>query len=189
MVSISSGLKIGSILLAVGLGYIALKNAGKIGQYLGSTVGGGIAGGLNSLGSAFSNAFASIGPNETEGTQTLQGIIAQEGLSEEVANVPTEAIPVPLTPLEKGRLTLAGFLDTNRIAGTIDIQTGVFRNQYTTQDLDFVIDPNTGVIRTGTEGLAPATLQAQRELSARYGIPTFDVKGNLSTFGGFTSSR
>lgn len=71
---------------------------------------------------------------------------------------------------------------------TIDQQTAVFKNQFTTQPLAFTIGVG-GVINTGTAGIGAATLAAQQELSARYGIPTFDVKGNLSAFGGLVSSK
>ena len=187
MVSLSTIFKGGALVATALTAYLVLKNAAGIGGYLGSTIGGGITQGLSSFGSAFTAPFSALGPNESESTQTLQGIIQQEGLEQQVTNIPDSPIPVPLTPLEKGRLSLAGFLEANSLQGNIDIQTGVFRNQYTTQDLDFVIDPNTGRIKTGTVGIGSATLAAQKELSARYGIPTFDTKGNLSTFGGFAS--
>lgn len=187
MVSFGTILKGGGLVVAALAGFLILRNAGKIGNFLGSTIGGGISSGLNSFGSAFTAPFSALGPNESESSQTLQGIISQEGLQDQVSNIPENPIPVPLTPLEKGRLTLAGFLEANSISGNIDIQTGIFRNQFTSQDLDFVINPNTGRIKTGTEGLSESTLAAQRELSARFGIPTFDISGNLSTFGGFAS--
>ena len=56
------------------------------------------------------------------------------------------------------------------------------------QPLDFTFDGSGGV-NTGRVGLSDRTLAAQQELSAKYGIPTFDVSGNLSTFGGLATSK
>jgi len=94
-----------------------------------------------------------------------------------------------VTPLEIGRLTFAQFLKQNMFGGSVNISTGVFRNAFTTQPLDFTIDKVTGNIRTGRIGLSDATLSAQAALSKKFGIPTFDIKGNLSTFGGFVTGN
>ena len=61
--------------------------------------------------------------------------------------------------------------------------TGERKSSYGVQPLDFTFD-GTGGINTGRVGLSDKTLQAQRELSREYGIPTFDTAGNLSTFAG-----
>jgi len=37
--------------------------------------------------------------------------------------------------------------------------------------------------------LSDAVVAKQQELSAKFGIPTFDVAGNLSTFGGVTTGK
>ena len=141
----------------------------------------------SSLVSSFQSGLPSFGAPTEQRQQTVQGIIAQENLQAQVSNVPETPIETPLTDLQKGRLTFAGFLESEGLAGNIDLQTGIFRNQFTTQPLDFTIGSG-GVIKTGTVGLAPSTLAAQQQLSERYGIPTFDINGNLSTFGGLSAS-
>ena len=95
---------------------------------------------------------------------------------------------VGLTPQQKGGLTFSGFLQSNNLGGTINLRTNEFSNAYTVQPLDFTIN-GSGGINTGRVGLSDSTLQAQQALSQKFGIPTFDVQGNLSSFGGLTTSK
>jgi len=183
MVSLGTGVNL--TLLAVGLlaAFLLFKNAGKIGSFIGSGLnqfGSNIIGGISNIGSDIVGNIVSTSPEQIVGSLGLEG---------QTEDVPGGGFREPITGLEIGRLTFAQFLKQNNFGGQVNISTGVFRNAFTAQPLDFTISPTTGIIRTGRVGLSDATLSAQQKLSARFGIPTFDIKGNLSTFGGFVTGN
>jgi len=181
MVSLGTGINL--TLLAVGLlaAFLLFKNAGKIGSFIGSGLnqfGSNIIGGISGIGSSIAGSIVSTSPEQ---------IVGSLGLEDQATDFKTELFRDPISGLEIGRLTFAQFLKQNNFGGSVNISTGVFRNQFTEQPLDFTINKQTGMIRTGRIGLSDATLAAQQALSAEFGIPTFDVAGNLSTFGGVTT--
>ena len=92
-----------------------------------------------------------------------------------------------LTAFEKSGLTFAGLEQQYNTAARIDLTTGERKSSYGVQPLDFIFD-GSGGINTGRVGLSDSTLQAQQELSKKFGIPTFDTAGNLSTFAGTPAS-
>lgn len=61
MVGIGNIAKIAGLGVAVGLGYVLIKNAGGIGSAIGSSVGGGLASGFKGLSDGFSGAFDIFG--------------------------------------------------------------------------------------------------------------------------------
>jgi len=94
-----------------------------------------------------------------------------------------------IPPFQIGTLTFAQFLKDKNLGGKVNIQTGLFTNEFTSQELGFTINQQTGQIKTGSVGLSSAVLAKQAALSAEFGIPTFDIAGNLSTFGGVTTGK
>lgn len=175
----------------IGAGIIAFYRLGGA-----AGIGSKIGGGFESLISGITTGLTG-GINETQRLKDTSGgaeeniakqIVQQESLAPYVQNVP-ETPQEKLSGLQKGLLTYAGFIESQGIQGKIDLETGAFSNRYTTQPLNFTINRTTGGINTGTQGLSSATLAAQQALSKKYGIPTFDVKGNLSTFAGLVSSK
>ncbi len=83
MVGIGNIAKIAGLGVAVGLGYVLIKNAGGIGSAIGSGVGGGLASGFKGLSDGFSGAFDIFGgsPNESVPIveQTKEDDIVQAG--------------------------------------------------------------------------------------------------------------
>ncbi len=61
MVGLGTIAKGGGLLIAVGLGYVLLKNAGGIGSAIGSSVGGGLSSGFKGLTDSFAGAFDIFG--------------------------------------------------------------------------------------------------------------------------------
>jgi len=183
MVSLGTGLNLAIIGVAALSIFLLFKNAGKIGSFIG--------GGLNQFGSNIISGISGLGGGLLDNivSTSPEQIVGSLDLADQTTDVPTDLFREPITGLELGRLTFAQFLKQNNFGGQVNISTGVFRNAFTTQPLDFTIDPISGVIRTGRVGLSDATLSAQQKLSARFGIPTFDIKGNLSTFGGFVTGN
>ena len=92
-----------------------------------------------------------------------------------------------LTAFEKSGLTFAGLEQQYNTAARIDLTTGERKSIYGVQPLDFIFD-GSGGINTGRVGLSDSTFQGQQELSKKFGIPTFDTAGNLSTFAGTPAS-
>ena len=158
-------------------------------------------GGLSGIGNALGSGLSGFGNNFLQGinkfgndvtppnkTNTAARVIEQEGLGGYVTEVPTDISKEPLTASQKSALTYAGFFEANNLGGTINLRTGDLTNRYGIQPLDFTFD-GSGGINTGRIGLSNATLQAQAALSKKYGIPTFDTKGNLSTLGGLVTGK
>lgn len=79
MVSLSTGLKGAGVLAALALGYVALKNADKIGAGIGSSVGGGLASGFKGLSDSFLNAFNIFGSSNGI-TQAQKDLISSHGI-------------------------------------------------------------------------------------------------------------
>ena len=184
MVSLNSILTLGA-LGGAALLYFKYGGLGGIGQALGGAVSGfgsGITQGLNRFGNLVTTP-------ESNALNTTARVIEQEQLGEYITEAPTEDTgDTGLTPSQKSGLTYAGFVQAHNLGGTINLRTNELKNQYGIQPLDFTFD-GSGGINTGREGLADSTLESQRQLSQKYGIPTFDVLGNLSTFGGLTTSN
>jgi len=174
MVSISN-IVTGAIILG---GISAFAGLGGF-KGIGSKIGAGFGDFGTSLVKSFTGSFPEQGQKDT-----IQNVVEKTGLGDYVTNIPIEERP--MTAKEKGLMTIAGFVQNEGIGGTINLETGVFTNKVTKQPLGFTINSSGGV-KTGTVGLGSSTLAAQAALSKKYGIPTFDVKGNISTFGGITS--
>lgn len=169
-----------AILIGGAAAFVGLGGASGIGSRIG--------GGFSSFGTALIDSFTNnLTPQNNANQQnTAQGIVQDLDLDQQVTDVPMG--DKPITPREKGLLTLAGFLQDQRIPGNINLKTGIFTSPVTRQPLDFAIAPS-GDVRTGRIGLADQTLAAQARLSKQFGIPTFDIKGNISTFGGLVTER
>lgn len=158
-------------------------------------------GGLSGIGNALGQGISGFGSNFLQGinkfgndvtppnkTNTTARVIEQEQLGAYVTEVPNDISNKPLSASEKSALTYAGFIEANNLGGTINLRTNSLENKYGIQALDFTFN-GSGGINTGAIGLSNATLQAQAALSKKYGIPTFDTKGNLSTFGGLITGK
>ena len=189
MVSLNTILAIGGI----GAAYLIYKNAGGgigIGQSLGGAISGlgaGVRQGLAGATQSFNRFGNLVTTPESNSESISERIVEQENLGEYVTNIPDENIGnVGLSSQQKGGLAYAGFLETHNLGGTINLRTNEFQNKFGIQPLDFTIN-GSGGINTGRIGLSDSTLNAQAALSKEFGIPTFDVKGNLSTFGGFVT--
>jgi hypothetical protein len=184
MVSLNTILAIGGI----GAAYLIYKNFGGasgIGSSIGSAIG--------SFGTGITQGFNRFG-NLVETPQSnaqnpAERITEQLDLGDYV--IPTQEVSDPLakpSAFEKSALTFAGLEQQYNTAARIDLTTGERKSSYGVQPLDFTFD-GSGGINTGRVGLSDATLQAQQELSKKYGIPTFDTAGNLSTFAGAATTR
>ena len=190
MVNLNSILTLG-VLGGAALLYFKFGGISGLGKALGGAVSGfgsGVTQGLNRFGNVVEmpNPFAE--QQEQETVNVVQRIVKQENLQDYVTNVPeaTGGMNNTLSPQQKGGLTYAGFLESNNLGGTINLRTNELSNQYGIQPLDFTIN-GSGGINTGRIGLSDDTLNAQAALSREFGIPTFDTKGNLSTFGGLVT--
>jgi len=183
MVSLGTGLNLG-IIAVVGLTILLLvRNAGAIGSFIGSGLnqfGSNIIGGIEGVGAGITGAFVSTSEEQ---------IVNTAGLQEQTEDVAGGGIGQPLSGINFGRLTFAQFLKQENLGGKINLRSGIFSNQFTEQPLDFTISRDTGNIRTGRIGLSDVVLQRQAALGKEFGIPTFDIKGNLSTFGGFVTGN
>jgi hypothetical protein len=176
MVSFNKLINLGLIAAVIG-GFYYFGGASGIGQKIGS--------GVAQFGSSIISGLSGIIPQTAgiNGKSSIQEIVQRLDLENIVTGVPDEIRLA--TEREKGVLTLAGFIQSENLGGTINLQTGVFSNAVTTQPLDFAI--TNGMVRTGTTGLSSELLALQAELSKTYGIPTFDITGAVSTFGGIVS--
>jgi len=175
MVSISN-IVTGAIILG---GISAFVGLGGF-KGIGSKIGTGFGDFGTSLISSFTGGFSN-GDKSIDGKSSIQELVKMEGLENIVTGLPKE--PRLATSHETGLLALAGHIQSEKLGGTINLETGVFTNAVTKQPLGFTIGSG-GQVKTGTVGLGTATQAAQAQLSQKYGIPTFDVKGNISTFGG-----
>lgn len=182
MVGAGTGLKLAVVAGGGLLAYLAIKNAGKIGSFIGSglgSFGNNILAGIGNIGGnaadTINDAFTNTSEEQIVNTNQLQG---------QVKDIPESGGFGEISGLNKGRLTYAQYLKERGLSGTINLGSGIFENEYTKQPLDFTINLDDGRIKTGRVGLSDATLSLQREIGRNYGIPTFDVEGNLSQFGG-----
>jgi hypothetical protein len=169
MVSISNWLTLGLIGAGV-LAFYKLGGASGIGRKIG--------GGFNDF---IGGITSSVTPQSS-----IQQIVSDLGLQNKVEGLPLEDRPI--TDPEKGLVSLAGVLQHENYGGVINVESQTFKNQFTTQPLGFAITPS-GKVKTGTVGLGQSTIAAQAELSKKYGIPTFDVAGNISSFAGLTAGN
>lgn len=174
-------------ILAVGA-YLALGGAKGIGSRIGKGVsdfGNSIIGGISDIGKGFSDGVTTTSAEQVVGTLDLGG---------NVTNVPT---PFDQTfsskrdnTITRELLAVSGILKDTGSTNKIDVRGRQLeiRNQFgsAVQPLDFAFD-NDGIIRTGSSGLSPAVLKKQAELSAKFGIITFDESGAVSTIGGLAS--
>lgn len=171
MVSISN-IVTGAVILGGISAFAGLGGFKGIGSKIGA--------GFGDFGTSLISSFTSSMPKQG----TLQSIVTDLDLEPQVKGIPEKEATA--TPQQKGLLQLAGVLQQENYGGTINLETATFENQYTTQPLDFAISKS-GKVKTGTVGLGASTLAAQQALSQKFGIPTFDVKGNISTFAGLKS--
>lgn len=183
MVSLKTVLTIGGLVAA----YSIFTNLGG-GRGIGTAIGKQISGFTEGLGGQVTQAFNKFGnlveTPESNAPNTAARVVEELQLGDYVTNIPDAPVgEVGLTPTQTSALTYAGFLEENNIAGTINLRTNTFQNRYGIQPLDFTFD-GSGGINTGRIGLSNETLNAQAELSKKFGIPTFDTQGNLSTFAG-----
>lgn len=163
------------------LAYFALGGAGGIGRRIG--------GGLNAFGSNILGGLSGFGEIGGELGGQGSGPPTNEGVAEVAGITPNvETNNQPVTPRSRELLSLGGLAESLGLSGKIDVVNERFTNEFTTQPLGFIFDENDR-IRTGTQGLGPATVAAQAALSQKFGIPTFDTTGALSTFGGLVASR
>lgn len=191
MVNLNSIITLGA-LGGAALLYFKYGGISGIGKALGGAVSGfgsGVTQGLNRFGNIVElpNVFQEQQKNEIN---IVERIVQQENIQDYVTSVPTASggMNNTLSPQQRGGLTYAGFLESNNLGGTINLRTNEFKNQYGIQPLDFTIN-GSGGINTGRVGLSDATLNAQAALSREFGIPTFDIEGNLSTFGGLVTGK
>jgi len=179
MVSIGTGFNLALLAGGALALFLLFKNAGGIGAFIGS--------GLNQFGSNIISGISGLTSGLT--TTSPEQIVGSLDLENQAEDARGGPFGDPTSGLEFGRLTFAQFLKQENLGGKINISSGIFSNQFTKQPLDFTIETTTGQIRTGRVGLSDAVLTRQQELSAEFGIPTFDIKGNLSTFGGFVTGN
>jgi len=169
MVSLSNLFTLGLVGVGI-LSFIKLGGASGIGSRIG--------GGFSDFIGGITDSFKPV--------SSIQSIVGDLGLINKVTGLPDEERPI--TEPEKGLVSLAGVLQQENYDGVINVEEQTFENRYTVQPLDFAITTS-GNVRTGTVGLSQSTITAQQALSQKFGIPTFDVKGNISTFAGLVSSN
>ena len=169
MVSLSNLFTLGLVGVGI-LSFIKLGGASGIGSRIG--------GGFSDFIGGISDSFKPV--------SSIQSIVGDLGLINKVTGLPNEERPI--TEPEKGLVSLAGVLQQENYSGVINVEEQTFENRYTVQPLDFAITTS-GNVRTGTVGLGQSTIAAQQALSQKFGIPTFDVEGNISTFAGLVSGN
>ena len=127
---------------------------------------------------------------QSNAPNTTARVVEQEQLGDYVTQTPTDQTgDTGLSSFQSSGLTFAGLVQSLNIPQTtVNLRTGELNTPYGVQPLDFTFDGSGGV-NTGRVGLSDRTVSAQQELSAKFGIPTFDVSGNLSTFGGLATSK
>jgi len=169
-------------LAGVVVAFISLGGAGGIGSRIGKGLndfGASIIGGITGVGAGASDFFTNTSEEQIINTAGLQG---------QFVNVPQGGGFGEISGRNLGLLTFGQFLKDRGLKGVIDFDTGSFVNQFTNQPLGFTLTP-TGDIRTGRIGLSDHVLSLQGALSQKFGIPTFDIKGNLSTFAGVITGK
>jgi hypothetical protein len=167
---VTGAILIGGLSAFLGLG--GFKGIGsKIGQ------------GFGDFGTSLISGLTGAFPQEAgiDGKSSVNEIVSQLDLENIVTGLPEE--PRLATSKERGLLALAGHIQSEKLGGTINLRTGIFTNAVTQQPLGFTITPS-GSVRTGTVGLGAGVIAQQAELSQKFGIPTFDVTGAISHFGG-----
>jgi len=183
----ATALKIGGVLAALGLSFLALKKAPEIGQFLGDTVGGGLAGGFKSLSDSFLGAFDILNPLKSSAEQ----IVNTANLGSNVINVPSPTEQSFSSSVDNMKtnelLALGGLLQKLGSPVKVDVSNRslTVKDKFV-QPLDFAFN-DAGVLQTGTVGVK-GILDKQAFLSKQFGIVTFDMKGNISTVGGLVSS-
>ena len=183
MVSLNTIITLGGI----GAAYVLFTKLGG-GAGIGSAIGSQISGFTEALGGQVTQAFNKFGnlveTPQSNAPNTAARVVEELELGNYVTNIPDAPVgEVGLTPTQTSALSYAGFIQENNIGGTINLRTNEFKNAYGIQPLDFTFN-GSGGINTGAIGLSNETLNAQAALSKKYGIPTFDTQGNLSTFAG-----
>ena len=186
MVSLNTLITLGGI----GAAFLIFTKLGG-GRGIGTAIGSQISGFTEALGGQVTQAFNRFGnlveTPQSNAPNTAARVVEELELGNYVTNIPNAPVgEVGLTPTQKSALSYAGFIQENNIGGTINLRTNEFQNQYGIQPLDFTFN-GSGGINTGAIGLSNATLNAQAELSKKFGIPTFDTQGNLSTFAGYVT--
>jgi len=169
-------------LAGVVVAFISLGGAGGIGSRIGrglNDFGASIIGGITGAGSGVTDFFTNVSEEQ---------IVNSGDLSSFFLNVPEGGGVGEISARNQGLLTFGQFLKDRGLDAKIDFQGGAFVNQFTRQPLGFTIN-QTGQIKTGRIGLSDHVLQLQSALSGKFGIPTFDIKGNLSTFAGLVTGK
>jgi hypothetical protein len=164
--------------------------AGEIGASFGA-----FGSGIGSLGTGIKELGQGIGTGTAklfDPLFTLRDLIfPPEAGNQPAPTASTQGQTPPQTPPSTSSIDQTGLQVVQSFVkekgfGTVTSK-GIFSNQFTQQDLSFAISKDS--LRTGVTGLGAKTLAAQRDLSKRYGIPTFDIKGRVSTFGGIVSKN
>lgn len=159
--------------VAVGNFGQSLRYVGSGVKELGTGVGAGISGLFSPLFTLRDLVFPPEAGNQPAPTAATQG------------QIPPETPPIATT--QEGAFAVLDSLAKDKGFGQVS-RKGVFSNQFTVQDLGFAVSKR-GTINTGVRGLGQKTLEAQARLSRQYGIPTFDTKGAISTFGGYVAQN
>jgi hypothetical protein len=180
MVSISN-IVTGAILLGGLSAFLGLGGFKGIGSKLGQ----GFGEFGTSLISGITGAFPKVS-TAIDGKAPITEVIETLDVGNIVTGASSSAAPRLATAKEKGLLALAGFVQSERLGGTINLETGIFTSSVGKQPLGFTIT-KTGGIRTGTTGLGAGVIEKQKQLAKQFGIPTFDVTGAISAFGGVSS--
>jgi len=200
MVSIKTLIAIGVALSAFGI-YKGLGGARGIGTAIGSNVGGAFTAFGDSLTSSFSNAFSFFGSsgaderNDIETTtvgQQIKAVTGGAGGNSIFANawqgLTTQINDIFGTNLysqdQRGDIiqALNRRLEQNNVNASINAN-GVLHYGNGLGDQQLPINQQ-GEIGTGTAGLHPDTVAAQKKLADKYNIVTFDTAGNISQWGG-----
>lgn len=176
-----------AVLLGGVAAYFGLGGARGIGSKVG--------GAFKDFGDSLVSPFFGGGKSIVDGitSTSAEQIVNSTNLGGNVTNIPSNQQQTLSTPrdkdITKGSLTIAGLINSLGLTDKVDLQNAVInRPGQFSQPFGFAIEKG-GLVKTGSVGLNPATLEAQRKLSEKFGIATFDQAGNLSAFGGFVSAR
>lgn len=180
---------------AVGLGayvlWTVLGGASGIGGRIGGGIkafGDNIIGGVSGIGKGIGDELTNTSAEQISKTLDLGGV------AKNIPNPTTQTFSSPRdNQITKELLGVASLIKDSGYKGiTVDVTGRSLNYNFDigrgVQSLAFAFDDD-GYLRTGTTGLNPNTIKAQQALSKKYGIATFDVKGNVSTLGGFASGR
>lgn len=133
-------------------------------------------------GKTFGELFNGQGPASSTSTAGQSAGLQSQNPGSETAPATSQS-SAKIVPLA----SVQNFVTQSR-QGTItstSANTALFQNDFTTQPLSPGAGLTTsGAVRTGRTGLSDYVLAQQQKLSAKTGIPTFDVAGNLSTIAG-----